>query len=358
MMKKILMVDYYGACDKEGRATGHSPKVAKEYREFFSEEDQVDIAASPCIAEAVKKAGFQNIYKLPYDIFFTDYNKLSKRILDKFKILFNIYQVFQITGYDIIWFYRTDFFFFLYMIFTRKAKCKRICLVYQIGGGKGIVEKIIGWVYNKGVQKFDGVIYTQEKMKIPAEYKFYMPDYLYEKIKYDRYVPLYKEKKAVCLGTMSPYKKLEELVDVFNECGYPLEIIGYFFDKERATRLRKKAKENISIEDCILNEEDYYKKLGSASYAILPYDMEQYKNRTSGILLECAFLGVVPVAPDSLLKANSLPGIGYTSVHEISEIISSNIDLGKIYDDQKQVRLNFDAHHIRDEFNKWLDQLY
>lgn len=356
-MKKILMVDYYGACDKEGRATGHSPKVAKEYREFFSEEDQVDIAASPCIAEAVRNAGFKNIYKLPYDIISVDYNKLSKRILDKFKILLNIYRAFQITGYDIVWFYRTDFFFFLSMLFTGKAKYKRICLVYQMGGGQGVMGKIFRWVYDRGIQRFDGVIYTQEKMKIPTERKFYMPDYLYEKTKYDRYMSLHKERKAVCLGSMNPYKKLEELVDVFNECGYPLEIAGYFFDKERVIRLKKKAKKNISIEDCILSEEDYYKKLGSADYAILPYDMEQYQNRTSGILLECAFLGVVPVAPDSLLKENALPGIGYTSIYEISEKISSNMDLGKIYDAQKKVRFNFDARHIRDDFNKWLSSL-
>lgn len=38
-------------------------------------------------------------------------------------------------------------FLFIQLLNTR-AKPKRICLVYQMGGGKGIVEKIIGWVYN------------------------------------------------------------------------------------------------------------------------------------------------------------------------------------------------------------------
>lgn len=351
---KVLMVDYYGACDTEGKATGHSPKVAKEYRGLFSEEEQVDIAVSPCIADEVYSAGFSHIFKLPYNIIAADYNRFSKRILDKFKILINIRHVFQISGYDLVWFYRIDFFLLLYIIFTRKTVYKRICLIYHMGIGRGIIGRLIDWVYNSGLRKFDGVIYTQAKMKIPVEYKFYMPDYLYKKESYGRYATLAKGRKAVCLGAMNPYKKLEELVDVFNECGYPLEIVGHFFDKERAAQLKKKAKKNIYIEDRILDEIEYYEKLGSARYSVLPYDMDQYKNRTSGILLECTFLGVVPVAPEALLQENALPGIGYTSINEIGMKIEENLDLKMIYANQEKVRLNFDEDHIRYEFREWL----
>ena len=101
-MSKILMVDYYGACDREGKAVGHSPKVAREYRTLFSEKDDIDLAVSSCIAAEVEDAGFGRIYRLPYNIVEADYNKISKRILDKFRILKNINRVFKIKGYDIV----------------------------------------------------------------------------------------------------------------------------------------------------------------------------------------------------------------------------------------------------------------
>ena len=121
-MSKILMVDYYGACDRQGKAVGHSPKVAKEYRTLFSEKDKIDLAVSPCIAAEVEDAGFGRIYRLPYNIVEADYDKISKRILDKVRILQNIHRVRQIRGYDLVWYYRVDFFLMLYMLFSGKRK--------------------------------------------------------------------------------------------------------------------------------------------------------------------------------------------------------------------------------------------
>lgn len=356
-MKKILMINYYGTCDKSGEATGHLPKVTKEYKELFQSEDQVSLAASPCIVDGIGDVGFCHVYQLPYDIMTENYNNLWKRIADKFKILTNVHQAFQIAGYDIIWFYRVDFFLLLYMMFQKKAKGKQICLVYQMSGGKGVERKIFDYVYKKGMRKFDGIIYTQSLMKVPVEKNFYMPDYWYKKEIYDQYASWPKEKKAVCLGTMNPYKKLEELVSVFNDCGFPLEIIGHFFDKERAEKLRRRAKSNIKIDDCILNEVEYYNKLGSARYAVLPYDMDQYRNRTSGILLESVFLGVIPIAPEELLRTNGLSGISYSSISEISEKISGEWDAGILRENIEKIKNNFDEDSIKDRFRKWLSSL-
>ena len=212
-------------------------------------------------------------------------------------------------------------------------------------------------MYKKGLKKFDGVIYTQKSMDIPVKKRFYMPDYWYKKEKYDQYAALPKEKKAVCLGSMNPYKKLEELVDVFNECGFNLEIVGHFFDKERVIQLKQRAKSNVKIEDRILDEEEYYKKLGSSRYAILPYDMNQYKNRTSGILLESAFLGVIPVAPEELLKTNDLSGIQYSSIREIGEKIFGDWDDGILRANVEKIQKNFNEDSIKDRFRKWLSAL-
>lgn len=348
------MVDYYGACDREGKAVGHSPKVAREYRTLFSEKDDIDLAVSSCIAAEVEDAGFGRIYRLPYNIVEADYNKISKRILDKFRILKNINRVFKIKGYDIVWFYRVDFFLMLYMIFVGRRRGRQICLVYQMGGGNGIIGRLMNLVYRKGIQRFDGVIYTQPRTKIPVKHSFYMPDYWYRDEKYAEYTVLPKKEKVVCLGAMNPYKKLEELVDVFNRSGYPLEIAGYFFDKERLKRLKARAKENIRIEDRILSENEYYRKLGTAIYSVLPYDMGQYQNRTSGILLESAFVGAIPVAPATLLETNDMAGIGYYSMDEMCDKIIKCQKKEIIDKNRENIRNNFDEKKIKIEFQKWI----
>lgn len=353
-MSKILMVDYYGACDRQGKAVGHSPKVAKEYRTLFSEKDKIDLAVSPCIAAEVEDAGFGRIYRLPYNIVEADYDKISKRILDKVRILQNIHRVRQIRGYDLVWYYRVDFFLMLYMLFSGKRKGRQICLVYQMGGGTGIVGRLMELVYQKGIRRFDGAIYTQPQTKIPVKYSFYMPDYRYSKEKYAGYAALPREEKAVCLGAMNPYKKLEELVGVFNESGYPLEIVGYFFDKDRLQRLKEMANSNIHIEDRILSEEEYYRKLGTATYSVLPYDMAQYQNRTSGILLESAFLETIPVAPQALLETNGMAGIGYRLMNEMPDKIIKCQKKEIINRNNERIRNNFDEKKIKAEFLKWM----
>ena len=53
-MKKVLLIDYYGICDKDGRAVGHSPKVLEEYSTLLGDCYTVSVAASPCL---IKEAG-------------------------------------------------------------------------------------------------------------------------------------------------------------------------------------------------------------------------------------------------------------------------------------------------------------
>ena len=322
----------------------------------MTEKDEVDLAVSPCIAAEEEDAGFGRIYRLPYNIVEADYDRISKRILDKFRILKNIHQVSRIKGHDVVWFYRVDFFLMLYMIFAGRRKGRWICLVYQMGGGTGIVGRLMRLVYGKGVQRFDGVIYTQPGTQIPVEHSFYMPDYWYREEKYAAYAALPKEEKAVCLGAMNPYKKLEELVDVFNRSGYPLEIAGYFFDKERLQQLKARAKENVRIEDRILSEDEYYRKLGTAIYSVLPYDMGQYQNRTSGILLESAFVGAIPVAPASLLEANDMAGIGYQLMDEMSHKMKKCQKKDILIENSQKIMGDYNEKKIKNGFKEWISE--
>lgn len=349
-MKKILLTDYYGTCDKTGNAIGHSPKVLEEYRKLLEGECRIFAAVSPCIGKSISTDDFEKIQFLKYDIVEQGNKKLGERIVDKFKLIQNIRDVLkQKRDYDIIWFYRTDFFMFLYFFLRRKVRgCKIYCLVCHQSFGEGIMGRMLTDIYDKSLKKFDGIIYTQEKKKPKCKNVLYIPDYYYDAEKYGKYRNLKKKDMVVCLGTMSPYKKLEEVVEVFNRLRYPLEIIGYFFEKDRFERLCSSAKQNIVIKNEILSEEIYYQKLAEAKYAILPYDMNQYKNRTSGVLQECIFLKTIPIAPQELLEENGVDGIGYINMEDISE---------QYLNEQRDVQFSleqYDMQNIREKVKIFL----
>lgn len=317
-MKKITLIDYYGNCDASGRSIGHSPKVLTEYCSLIKDEYQVEAILPKCIVEEIDKTLFHAVKLLPYQIVEEGQRGIGKRIIDKIKLFINISQSLKKAEGDVVWFYRTDFFLFFYFCLHKKSqKHKLCCLVYQQKFAEGNLGKLLDAIYRRGLQKFDGVIYTQKSAVPKHNYTFYMPDYYYDPDKYSKYQGIEKKFKAVCLGTMSPYKKLDELVEAFNQNGIPLEIVGKFFTRDRANSLIQKAGRNIYIEDTILTEEEYYSKLAEAQFVILPYDMKQYAGRTSGILVEAMFVHTVPVAPWELLEENGLVGIGYGDLKEL-----------------------------------------
>ncbi len=357
MKKRIILADYYGVCDENGKAIGHSPKVIKEYSDLLKENYSVSAAVSPCIAAEIDIADYEDIYNLRYDVVEANYKKVSKRIFDKYKIFYNIYQVFKYGKEKNIFFYRVDFFFMLYLLLMRRSKNKKIALVYQLGFGKGIVERLTTQLYRQSLKKLDGVIYTQKGMNIQSVNCFYMPDYLYFEEKYKKYKQSVKKEKVICLGAMNPYKKLEELVSVFNELGYQLEIIGYFFDKSRFNELCKKANKNITIIDSILDEEEYYAKMSEAKYAIMPYDMRQYTNRTSGVLIESAFLDTVPIAPEELLNNNGISGVGYDELRDLKNFTWQNNTEKYLCSNREIVKKYYDEKKVRTELIQWIENI-
>ena len=316
-MKNILLADYYGTCDQEGNPIGHSPKVLQEYYGLLEGEYMIGAALSPCLIKAAEQR-FQKVFALKYNIREYGHKGLWERIVDKLKLFYNIRQVLQIRNYDVIWFYRTDFFLFFYFFFHRKTiAAKTVALVYHEGFGQGRLGKILNFFYRRGASKFDGMIYTQKGMAGFHPNAIYIPDYYYSKEKYRQYERTDKKEKVVCPGTMNPYKKLEETVEAFNINRINLEMKGYFFDKNRFRRLLERKNDNIVIEDVILNEEEYYQMIAEAKYCILPYDMEQYAGRTSGVLQESIFLNTIPIAPAELLNENGIQGIGYEDILDL-----------------------------------------
>lgn len=318
-MESILLVDYYGTCNREGEAVGHSPKVLAEYSNLLKEKCKVGAAVSPCLVpKEIEK--LNEIISLKYNICTEDAKSIAGRIRDKFKLFYNIRQALKVKDYDMLWFYRTDFFFYLFLcLFYYKARRYKIIVqTYQDEFGKGWLGHLTKKIFLSGIKKADGIIYTRQGMQFPHRNTFYMPDYYYSEEKYAKYLGVKKQHKVVCLGAMNPYKKLEELVEVFNVNGICLEIKGFFYEKKRYEELCKVKEDNITIENRILSEEEYYRSLAEAEYSILPYDMQQYRGRTSGVLQESIFLGCIPIAPYQLLKENGSVGIGYGELDDLS----------------------------------------
>lgn len=345
----LVFIDYCGSCDGEGKAIGHSPKVLMEYADLLKDHYKLEAILPLCVLESVKEGTFDRITNLPYQIVEEGNRGLLKRLVDKYKLFRNIGLSNQYSEHKICWYYRTDFFLFLYYFFHRKPKDKiMICLLYQQKFAEGILGKTLNIIFKRGLSKFDAVIYTQKNMKIPHPKVFYMPDYYYD-AKYEPYRKIPKDDKVVCLGTMNPYKELEKLVDVFNANGMKLEIAGRFLDQQRYLDLQHRAKDNVIVENVVLSEDDYYKKLAGAKYSILPYDMKVYEGRTSGVLLESIFVGTIPIAPKKLLEENEVRGIRYDTLQELLE--SSFFNKIRV---EKEENLLIDKNMIKGAIYDWL----
>lgn len=325
----ITMCDYYGMCDENGVCVGHPVKVTKEYgRILKSMGEDIRLQCSPCIAAGVEddRDIFTDIDRLPYDILITG-NGIIKRIADKFKLFKNIGIVLKNTG--TIFFYQVDFFFFLYiLVMYRKSKDRRIViLIYHQDFTGGIFAGILKKIYLKSLDKIDGVVYTGMDAKVPHKNARWMPDFIYNEDEYLFYQSIPKSDRVVALGTMSRYKQLEELLDAWKDIDIPLIIAGRFDTKDRYERLSHIAPDNVTVYDRVLSYDEYMQLLSESKYSILPYDMEQYKSRTSGVLLESIYCGVIPIAPMALLEQNKLPGIGYKGFDELKKILTGNDDV-------------------------------
>ncbi|MBQ9322298.1 MAG: hypothetical protein IJ239_08125, partial [Eubacterium sp.] len=371
---RILLIDYYGICDRDGKVMGHTVKALYEYSSMLQCHGiTIDAALSPCIEAAVsadnKFAGrFGKIIKLPEDIRETEGYGIRKRILDKFRLFRNLRHVYNVcTEYDAVWFYRTDFFLFLYMMLHRKPQgCRLAVLVYQQVFTGGKFERILQAVYRRALKKtdivicsnanhVDGMRNTMQTLH-PAADVFYMPDYTYDPEQYKPFLApdLKKEDKTVCVGTMNPYKQLEEMVKAYRMNGKKLETAGRFFDHARAVKLTEMLDEGdkyrIHIRDCNLSETEYMRLLGTAKFAILPYDMSQYQSRTSGVLQECIFLRTIPIAPRQLLEENRLPGAAYDDIKELEAPgFFDKIDCSSILAQMDEIRDTVDRKRVAEK---------
>ena len=349
MKPELFMCNYYGMCDENGKSVGHTIKVTKEYADLLSGYYNLKLLASPSIINEIEKEVFSECVKLRFDISIHG-NNISKRILDKFKLLYNINQILRRKG--IFFFYQVDFFFFFYMFFLfKKCSEKRVyCLIYHQDFTGGRFESVLKKIYHRALSKIDGVIYTQKSAAIEHNNSLWMPDFLFDKDIYGKYLEMEKLSRCVCVGTMNRYRQLEELVDVFSEMEMQLVIVGRFDDKLRYQKLLNRKSENIEIRDGNISYSEYLELLGTSRYSILPYDMNQYINRTSGVLLESIYVGCIPIAPKELLEQNSIPGWGYDSIRDI---LDEDAGLAFGIKEFEGIREKYDKEVFANQLSKW-----
>lgn len=339
MKPVIKMCNYYGVCDNNGNPIGHAVKVTNEYACMLKERCAIHLVASPCIVENCNIDLFEQVKTLKYNIC-VGCNSIIKRILDKFKLIINIHQAVGDKG--ILFFYQVDFFFFFYILFFYKIRRERkvLCLIYHQDFTGGILRDFLQCIYARALKKLDGVIYTQPDKAVDHRRIMWIPDYFYSEKQYASYQRLAKEDRVVCVGTMNRFKQLETLVTTFAGKETKLVIAGQFDEPERYKSLLEMKTDNIEICNKKLSYEEYLEYLATSKYSILPYDMKQYVNRTSGVLLESIYVGSIPIAPQVLLAQNNLPGIGYEELEDL-------FDNGMIIQHEQK----FDFHSIYEQNN-------
>lgn len=331
-MNQIILADYIGHSDSSGKPMGHPIKVINETFELIKSVFYVRIAVSETHIPSIQGNEIE-IIKLKYHVCVFSTQKLSNLI----KKWANLNRIFHNQGNSIIWFVNVDFSLFLYL-YLKKEKKVWINLCYNpLKNVSGWREKLIKAV----LEDAEKVILTNRNFvkEIPGT-KIYIPDYYYNTALYDKFQKTEKQKQMVCLGTMGKEKKLEALILAMKNCPTSLIVCGNFkHDEERYQNLQKLSEGQIYLENKFIANDEYYSLIAKSQYVVLPYDMDLYDERTSGILLEAVFLHSVPIAPQKLLEYNGIIGIGYQNIDEIPsllgdekrelEIIKSNNELLK-----------------------------
>lgn len=319
-MLKVMLTDYLGNSNKEGMPVGHPVKILKEYKQIIELNFEVYTTAPYTTIDYLK---FSNSYKLKY-FHNIECVGIQKRLFRMAKDFMNLRHAGKIAkGFDIVWFCNVDYVLFLYLLFHPKLCKKSVITMFRRDFSDdrrmaGLKNKIFKFVS----QHLGLILYSDTEFVLGGSANaLYMPDYLYFSEKYKEYCELPKQDLCVCLGTMKEDKDLEDVVRIFNNISYKIEIIGKFSDTARFLQLKEHANKNIVIENRYLSEKEYLEKLAAAKYSVLPYKESCYKGRTSGIIVESIFVGTIPIAYEFVLKKNRLNGIALEKLDRDADLV-------------------------------------
>jgi hypothetical protein len=315
-MDKITLVDYIGNCDAKGEVTGHAAKTLQETKEMLSGSYNVNMVVTPPYAQFFDESSIACV--LPYESSPQRQSGKFKKIglcVKKICAVRNI-----VKSESMIWFVNTDFWLYAGLLFSKKKKGQKIFATnyldfYSKKNAKNLV-------YNCAVKKIDCVFHTNMELK-RAKHQ-YIPDYWFDKRKYDKYLTEEKQDDVYICGGINAGKDIMGAIDAFNANGQALMICGKFSNQSIYDEAVAKAHKNIKIVNTRLDEDAYYRELAKHRFVLLPYKKENYSNRSSGIILESIFLGNIVIGPAFLLEQLQIPGIRYTNIEELR---SFRIDL-------------------------------
>lgn len=306
----ISLINVMNDLDIHGTPIGHGLKFIQDFTGLL--EQPVEILAGKEYMLAMKTKG----QILPYSLYSGVKEKKNLKILWNYFISLKKAKgemvIYAITNETLLW---------GLALYSGKQKIVLVTYdnwdIYQDNISK--FKRIRKWMITKGLSKIAGCISTN-KSYIPKVPYINIPDY-YVNVDVMIAEEMQKKRGCICLGEMRYEKDIEGLVKCMNMTDIPLKIAGMFTDKELCRQIRQIAKKNITVINRNLSYDEYLKELSVYRYLVLPYKMEFYDKRTSGVLLEGLFAGAVLIAPHLLLKQNGIQGLGYEEIEEIPSLI-------------------------------------
>lgn len=336
-MNKITLVDYIGNCDAKGEVTGHAAKTLQETKEMLSDIYDVSLIVTP-----------------PYTCFFDDsciasvlpYESSPQRQESKFKRI-NLYikkvcAVRNIVKHEhVIWFVNTDFWLYVGLFLSRKKQGQKIFATNYLDFYSR--KNLKNFIYDRATKKIDCVFHTNAELKRSKHQ--YIPDYWFDKRKYDKYLVEEKHNDVYMCGGINEGKDIMGSIEAFNINGQPLTIYGKFSNQRVYEEAIRNANQNIVIKNVRLDDDTYYAELAKHKFVLLPYKKENYSNRSSGVVLESIYLDNITIAPKFLLSQLGIAGIEYDSIQELQ-----TLEIEKI-SEEKAEKIKCQNNRLREKYS-------
>lgn len=329
-MKKVALVDYIGNSDNQGNPIGHPIKVIEDYHNLLKENLKITLIVPKIYEKKIIIKTKRDLIPLKYYMNMFDYSLIGKMKNIIARLLNIKYILKQSKDFDVIWFMNIDWVLYLYLSIFMVRNNKKIWvtqykLIYK--NNKDLFNKILKILNDKAIGKIDYILSSNSRVMEKYKNILEIPDYFNDKNLFLKYKHLEKINKVIAVGTIMESKDLENVVRVFKNIDFNLEIVGEFHEVRRLNTLKNLAEgsKNISILNKKLNNEEYYSLIAESKYVILPYKKEYYFERTSGVLIESRFLDSIPIAPKYLLEFNKINGIAYENIEDLISIFNENL---------------------------------
>ncbi|MGM8140304.1 hypothetical protein [Enterococcus italicus] len=344
-MNKITLVDYIGNCDAKVEVTGHAAKTLQETKEMLSDSCDVSMVVTPPYAQFFDESCIASV--LPYESSPQRQSSKFKKIGLYIKKICAVRNI--VKNESSVWFVNTDFWLYVGLLFSKKKKDQKIFATNYLDFYSQ--KNLKNFIYNCAVKKIDCVFHTNVELK--RDKHQYIPDYWFDKRKYDKYFTEEKQDDVYICGEINAGKDIMGAIDAFNANGQALMICGKFSSQNVYEEAVTKAHENIRIENIRLDDDTYYGELAKHRFVLLPYKEESYSNRSSGVVLESIFLGNIVIGPKFLLRQLGIAGIEYDSIHDLEKLKLSEVkeEQKRYIKKQNKVLINqYSYEHIKDVY--------